>query len=120
MSYLEKCKELPRQLTLKKMRESSLEELKERIADAQLAEKVFEILKGCKEGYLRIQRQWPSLGEKKEGWTYVFAAGFPLHIDNAESWYSTSNIEKIDWEGRTFTTRNSVYSFEFCNPEIKD
>ena len=30
MSYLEKCKELPRQLTLKKMRESSLEELKER------------------------------------------------------------------------------------------
>lgn len=24
---------------------------------------------------------------------------------------------KIDWEGHTFVTLNSVYSFEFLNPE---
>lgn len=116
-SYLDWCKGVSRQRTLKKMREASLEELKVRLGDDKLADIVFEALKGCKEGYMRIQRQWPSLGEKREGWTYVFAAAMPLHIDSTDEWYSTSIIEKIDWEGQTFVTRNSVYSFEFCNPE---
>ena len=117
-SYLDWCKGVARQRTLKKMREASLEELKVRLGDDKLADIVFEALKNWKEGYMRIQRQWPSLGEKREGWTYVFAAGMPLHIDSTDEWYSTSIIEKIDWEGQTFVTLNSVYTFEFCDPEM--
>lgn len=117
-SYLDWRKGVARQRTLKKMREASLEELKLRLGDDKLADIVFEALKGCKEGYMRIQRQWPSLGEKREGWTYVFTAGMPLHIDSTDKWYSTSIIEKIDWDGHTFTTLNSVYSFEFFDPEV--
>ena len=117
-SYLDWCKGVARQRTLKKMREASLEELKVRLGDDKLADIVFEALKNCKEGYMRIQRQWPSLDKPHEGWTYVFAAGFPLHIDNPECWYSTSYIEKIDWEGQTFVTLNSVYTFEFFDPEM--
>jgi len=113
--YWELCKGIPRQRLLKVMRESTLEKMKEEIPDEEVAENVFDILKTCKEGYMRIQRQWPSLGEIHEGWTYVFAVGFPLHIDNPEEWYSTSNIEKIDWEGNTFCTKNSVYSFTIMN-----
>ena len=117
-SHLDWCKGVARQRTLKKMREASLEELKVRLGDDKLADIVFEALQGCKEGYMRIQRQWPSLGEKREGWTYVFAAGMPLHIDSTDKWYSTSIIEKIDWEGQTFVTLNSVYTFEFFDPEV--
>ena len=117
-SHLDWCKGVARQRTLKKMREASLEELKVRLGDDKLADIVFEALQGCKEGYMRIQRQWPSLGEKREGWTYVFAAGMPLHIDSTDKWYSTSIIEKIDWEGQTFVTLNSVYTFEFFDPEM--
>ena len=116
--HLDWCKGVARQRTLKKMREASLEELKVRLGDDKLAGIVFEALQGCKEGYMRIQRQWPSLGEKREGWTYVFAAGMPLHIDPTDKWYSTSIIEKIDWEGQTFVTLNSVYTFEFFDPEV--
>ena len=39
----------------------------------------FEAMK-CKEGYMRIQRQWPSLDEPHEGWTYVFAVGLMLGL----------------------------------------
>ena len=117
-SYLDWCKGVARQRSLKKMREASLEELKVRLGDDKLAERIFEAFIDCKEGYMRIQRQWPSLGEKREGWTYIFAAGLPLHIDSPDEWYSTSNIEKIDWAGHTFATLNSVYSFEFFDPEV--
>lgn len=117
-SYLDWCKGVARQRSLKKIREASLEELQAKLGDDKLAVKIFEALKNCREGYMRIQKQWPSLGEKHEGWTYVFAAGMPLHIDSTDEWYTTSNIEKIDWDGHTFTTLNSVYSFEFFDPEV--
>lgn len=117
-SYLDWCKGVVRQRSLKKIREASLEELKVRLGDDTLAEKIFEALKNCREGYMRIQKQWPSLGEKHEGWTYIFAAGLSLHIDTPDEWYTTSIIEKIDWDGHTFTTLNSVYSFEFFDPEV--
>lgn len=97
------------------MKEASLEEMKARIGNDELAEMAFNALRDCKEGYMRICRQWPSLGEPHEGWTYVFAAGLPLHLDRPEEWFHTSNIEKIDWEGRTFTTSNSIYSFELLD-----
>lgn len=117
-SYLDWCKGVARQRSLKKIREASLEELQAKLGDDKLAVKIFEALKNCREGYMRIQKQWPSLGEKHEGWTYIFAAGLSLQIDSPDEWYTTSNIEKIDWDGHTFTTLNSVYSFEFFDPEI--
>ena len=116
-TFLDFCKGTPRQRSLKEMKEASLEVLKERIGNDELAEMAFAALKDCKEGYMRIRRQWPSLDEPHEGWTYVFAAGLPLSIDSLGEWYRTSNIQKIDWEGHTFVTRNSVYTFEFINKE---
>lgn len=116
-TFLDFCQGIPRQRYLKEMKDAPLEVVKERIGDVELAEMVFNALKECKEGYMRIRRQWPSLGEPHEGWTYVFAVGLPLHIDCPDEWYSTSNIEKIDWSGHTFVTRNSIYSFEFVSPE---
>ena len=112
-TYLDWCKGTPRQRLLKEMKEAPLEVVKARTGD--LAEMAFEAMKTCKEGYMRIQRQWPSPDEPHEGWTYVFAAGLPLYLDKPEEWYYTSNIEKIDWEGKTFVTQNSVYSFEFLD-----
>ena len=112
-SFLDFCQGPPSQRSLKEMKEASLEELQSRIGED--AQWVYEALQNCKEGYMRIRRQWPSLGEPHEGWTYVFAAGLPLHIDRPDEWYHTSNIEKIDWQGKTFVTLNSVYSFEFLN-----
>ena len=114
-TYLDFCKGAPRQRSLKEMKEASLAELKGRIGDDKLAEMAFCAMKECVEGYMRIQRQWPSLGEPHEGWTYIFAAGLPLFIDRPDEYFHTSNIEKIDWEGHTFTTRNSIYTFEFID-----
>ena len=110
-TYLDFCRGTRRQRLLKEMKVASQEELQSKIGDD--AQWVYEALRNCKEGYMRIGRQWPSLGEPHEGWTYVFAAGLPLHLDRPDEWYSTSNIERIDFEGRTFVTRNSVYTFEF-------
>ena len=112
-TFLDFCKGTPRQRSLKAMKEASVEELKAQLgADAQW---VYDALRSCKEGYMRVRRQWPSLGEPHEGWTYVFAAALPLHIDLPDEWYYTTNIKTIDWEGKTFVTLNSVYSFEFLN-----
>lgn len=117
-SYLDWCQGVVRQRSLKKIREASLEELQAKLGDDKLAVKIFEALKNGREGYMRIQKQWPSLGEKHEGWTYIFTAGLSLQIDSPDEWYTTSIIEKIDWDGHTFTTLNSVYSFEFFDPEV--
>ncbi len=51
------------------MKEAPLEVVKARTGD--LAEMAFEAMKTCKEGYMRIQRQWPSLDEPHEGRTFV-------------------------------------------------
>lgn len=112
---LDFCKGTPRQRWLKEMRETSLESLKEQLDDDEFAEMAFKAFRNCKEGYMKIQRQWPSLGEKHEGWTYAFAEGLPLFINRPDRWYNTSNIQKIDWQGMTFTTLNSIYTFCFVD-----
>ena len=114
-TILDYCKGASRQRKLKMFREMPLEKLKERINDDEFAEMIFNAMKNCKEGYMRIQRMSPSLDKEHEGWTYIFAEGLPLHLDRPDSWYSTTNIQKIDWEGKTFTTLNSVYSFSFVD-----
>ena len=110
-TFLDFCQGTPRQRSLKEMKDASLESLQSQIGDD--ADWVYAALRNCKVGYMRIRRQWPSLGEPHEGWTYVFVAGLPLFIDRPDEWYHTSNIEKIDWDGHTFVTLNSVYTFEF-------
>ena len=112
-TFLDFCQGTPRQRSLKEMKEASLDELKSQIGED--AEWVYKSIQGSKEGYMRIRRQWPSLGKPHEGWTYIFAAGFPLFLDRPDKWYHTSNIEKIDWDGHTFVTMNSVYTFEFID-----
>ena len=110
-----------RQRRLKEMREeirnASLEELKARIGNDELAEIAYKSKQDCREGYMRIRRQWPSLGKQHEGWTYVFMAGLPLHLAKVSRWYTTSNIKRIDWEGKTFETLNSIYAFEFVDAD---
>ena len=115
--FLDICKGAPIQRFWKEMKEASLELLKEHIGNDEFAEMAFNAMKNSKEGYMRIRRSWPSLGELHEGWTYVFAEGLALFLDSPDEWYHTSNIEKIDWEGHTFTTKNSVYTFEFIDIE---
>ena len=117
-SFLDSCKAAPMQRFWKEMKDASLEVLKDRIGDDELAEMAFNAMKNCKEGYMIIRRNGPSLGEPHEGWTYVFAEGLPLYLDNPDEWYHTSNIQKIDWEGHTFATMNSVYTFEFIDRHI--
>ncbi len=114
VTFLDLCQGTPRQRQLKEMKEASLEELQSRIGED--TGWVYDALKDCKEGYMKIRRQWPSLGTPHEGWTYIFAAGLPLFIDRPDEWFHTSNIERIDWEGKIFVTRNSIYSFEFVDP----
>ncbi len=115
--YLQICQSTERQQQLKAMKEASLDELKNLIGDDATAMLVFESLRDAKEGYIRIVRQFPYQDAPIEGWTYVFTERLPLHLDNPHDWYSTSNIEHIDWDGGTFTTRNSVYTFEFLDKE---
>lgn len=116
-SFIDLCKGTPRQRSLKEMKEATLEELKANVGDDELAEMAFNAMKNCKEGYMRICRQWPSPGEPHEGWTYIFAACLPLFINRPDEWFHTSNVDKVDWEGHTFVTRNSVYSFEFLDKD---
>ena len=115
--YIELCKSLPRQKQLKAMKEASLEELKAKLKDDEMAEKVFVALQRSNEGYMIIRREKPEDGETQQGWTYVFAEGLPLHLDTPEAWYSTSNIVWINWDALMFGTQNSVYSFELFGNE---
>ncbi len=111
--YIKICQSVARQQRIKKMKEMSLDELEPIVGDAALAQQVFKAFGKAKEGYLRIQKLFPNIDEPKQGWTYCFAAGLPLHLDSIAYWYSTSNIKRIDWVSRVFETLNSVYSFEF-------
>lgn len=117
MNYIDLCKAIPRQRQLKTLRESSLEELKNKLGDDKTAEQVYKSLQKSISGYLIIQREKPASEDTHEGWTYVFAVGLPLHLDRPEDWYSTSNIAWIDWDKRRFGTKNSLYSFEMV--EVK-
>lgn len=112
MNYIDLCKAIPRQQQLKTLKESSLEELKDKLGDEETAEQVYKALQNTSSGYLKIQREKPASEETHEGWTYVFAVGLPLHLDRPEDWYSTSNIVWINWDALMFGTRNSIYSFD--------
>lgn len=117
-TFLDLCKGTAIQQTLKEMKDAPLDELKKMLGgEEDLAKNVFNLFKESREGYMRIRRVKPSTGEPHEGWTYAFAAGLPLHIDRPDNWYHTSNIKKIDWEKKTFTTLNSTYSFEFLDTD---
>lgn len=90
--YLDACQKVKRQQQLKAL---------------------LDAIRNAKEGYMRIRRFIPVPDEPKEGWTYAFCEGLPLHLDTPDQWYSTPNVLCINWETREFATQNSVYSFEF-------
>ena len=112
MNYIDLCKAIPLQQQLKTIKESSLEELKNKLGDDETAEQVYKSLQESFSGYLKIQREKPASEETHEGWTYIFVEGLPLHLDRPEDWYSTSNIVWINWDALMFGTKNSIYSFE--------
>lgn len=49
------------------------------------------------------------------GYTENFIEGVGLKLSTPDSWYHTSIITSIDWEGKTFKTLNSTYKFDFKN-----
>jgi len=115
MEYIDLCKAVKRQRQLKELKEETLETLQKLVGDEETAKRIYNYLQNCKEGYMKIRRIRPSRGEEHEGWTFVFAEGLPLHLDTPLTWYSTSNIVKIDWKQHVFTTQNSEYFFKFKN-----
>lgn len=112
LGYIEFCKRFERQQQIRSYKGMTLEELTKVVGNADDAKTFYDALKSSREGYFRIRKIKPSLGDEKEGWSYAFAENMPLHIDNPERWYSTSNVTKINWDEGTFETMNSVYSFE--------
>lgn len=118
-SFYDLCKGVRRQRELQAAKSFSLEKFKEvfEYDDPEEAKRIYEAIQKSKEGYLRITRLSPSPKEPEEGWSFVFGEGLSLHLDRPDRWYSTSVIQKIDWEAGTFTTLNSVYKFEFIDKD---
>lgn len=114
--FLSLCKSAPNQLMLQELKGKTAEQLK---LDYRKDNPYYyyERFAESKEGYMRIVKQYPSLGKPHEGWTFAFVEGLSLFIDNPEEWYYTSIVKKINWKGHTFETMNSIYSFEFLYEE---
>ena len=112
VTYLDLCQGIERQQRMKAIKGMSREQLNDLFPEEK---GLFDILQGSIEGYFRIQRILPSPSVPREGWSYAFGEGLPLHLDTPEEWYSTSNIRTIDWKNLTFITLNSTYRFELIN-----
>ena len=119
--YLNICRAMPNQINVLSLRAMSVEQLNLHLGDIKKAKALHKILRESKEGYMRIQREYPAPDVPHEGWTYAFCEGFALFIDNPDFFYHTSDVQQINWQDEksgTFTTLNSRYKFEFIEPEI--
>ena len=79
---------------------------------------LWECLQKAKSGNIVITKTssnfgYLSQGGTEHGYTPAFGVGLPCYIDRTDSYYYTSNIESINWEDKTFKTKNSTYKFEF-------
>lgn len=74
-------------------------------------EQLYEQIHNAKAGWISVVRQRDGL--HKKGYTELFGEGISCVIINQNEWWRTSNIQSIDWNNHTFTTLNSVYTFEF-------
>lgn len=76
------------------------------------------IRENAKSGWMSITKIDGTHNEKytpgtvRKGKTSAFIEGVSLFLMGDDNWYKTSPIISIDWEGKTFKTCNSTYSFE--------
>ena len=85
----------------------SKEEFIEKYADEEL----YNALKNAKTGLIEIS--YLDNTNKHYGFTAAFGEGLACRMSNEDNWYTTTTIKSIDWDNKTFETRNSVYKFKF-------
>lgn len=74
-------------------------------------EQLYNYLHNSKCGYIRITNF--DTGETHYGITGAFGENIGCYMSNEDEWFTTSIIQKIDWDKKKFQTMNSVYKFEF-------
>lgn len=96
-------------MTIKELKKLSKEEF---LKLPRTTEEIYNSLQNSKAGWINARRKGDGAGEK--GITEAFGEGLPVWISNPNgNWWTTSNIQSIDWENHTFKTLNSTYDFEF-------
>lgn len=103
---------LNRMKTISELKAMSKEEF---LTLPNMTEEIYNALQNSKEGWISISRVSDRAGD--HGYTWAFGEGISCHISNPSTWYTTSIIQSIDWENKTFKTLNSVYNFEFKDIE---
>lgn len=77
-----------------------------------------ELVKNSKVGKISIRKisKNPGYLDKNgqfSGITANFGEGMGVYISDTTEWFTTSTIQKIDWENHRFYTLNSTYEFQF-------
>lgn len=72
-------------------------------------EELYNQIQNSKSGYITIEKDH----DIHRGYTAMFGEGLPCYLSSVSEWYITSNVQKIDWENKTFDTLNSTYKFKF-------
>lgn len=75
------------------------------------AAEVYNALQKAVPGYIKITKD--GTGDVNYGFTPGFGEGVSCYMATPTQWYSTSVIQKINWEEKYFITLNSKYWFEF-------
>lgn len=86
--------------------------------------KVYDDYKHSKLGYMTLKKisdnpGYLNSGQTETGWCFAFGEGLSCRIDDCNHYFYTSVVESIDWNNKTFKTKNSTYAFtlEECTPE---
>ena len=95
---------------------TQIKKLKESLLNKPDLSDLEQILVNTKAGYIVIQKisdndGFVRSGETIRGWTENFGEGIALYIENPDTWFHTSVIEKINKD--TFITKNSEYKYKF-------
>lgn len=77
-----------------------------------------ELVRKSKVGKIQIRKISENPGYlNKNDWfsgiTANFGEGMGVYISDTTEWFTTSTIQKIDWENNRFDTLNSTYEFQF-------
>lgn len=76
------------------------------------------LIRNSKVGKIKIKKISENPGYlNKNNWfsgiTANFGEGMGVYISDTTEWFTTSTIQKIDWENNRFETLNSTYEFQF-------
>lgn len=74
--------------------------------------KLYDTISNSKLGIIKIEKVGDP-NNKHWGFTAGFGEGIRCYMSNEYEWFTTSIIQKIDWDKKEFQTMNSVYKFEF-------